>query len=230
LSRLKKIAILQSNYIPWKGYFDIIRAVDEFIIYDEVQYTKNDWRNRNKIKTLSGVKWITIPAYQRSLNQKISETEISDRKWGKKHWNMLLTNYAKAPYFKEIAGSFEEFYLNNNIIHLSKINETLLRLVCDFLEIRTKITSSAEYILQGNSSERLINLCKQTDSQIYVSGPAAKNYLSEDLFHNNNITIEWMDYSGYPEYPQLYPPFEHHVSIVDLLFNAGSNSLNFMKN
>jgi len=226
---LKKLAILQSNYIPWKGYFDIIGMADEFIIYDEVQYTKNDWRNRNRIKTSSGSQWLTIPVYRKSLNQKISETKISDPKWNVKHWNTLKTNYSKASHFDNYSHDFEKFYRTSKTQYLSQINYSLIKLVCKNLGIKTKIISSSNYLLEGNSTERLLNLCKQTDSKIYISGPAAKGYLNEDLFNDQNIKIEWMDYSDYKEYPQIHPPFEHHVSIIDLLFNMGPISSNFMK-
>ena len=225
----KRVAILQSNYIPWKGYFDIIGAVDEFIIYDEVQYSKNDWRNRNKIKTSNGLQWITIPVYQNSLHQKISDTIVSDKKWKNKHWNSIQTNYAKAPSFKIYASQFEEFYKTDESHWLSEINTTLLRKICGLLGIKTKITNSTDYQLHGNPTEKLILLCKQTDASHYLSGPAAKNYLEEPLFAQENIKIEWMEYGGYQEYPQLFPPFVHGVSIIDLLFNIGSYSRAYMK-
>ena len=225
----KRVAILQSNYIPWKGYFDIIGLVDEFIIYDEVQYTKNDWRNRNRIKTPEGVQWITVPVYQRSLQQKISETEVSNYKWGNKNWNTLKANYAKAPYFKTYSPFLEEFYRTFKSPLLSEINETLIKLICEFLKINTKITQSNHYYLEGNPTEKLVNLCMQTGASHYLSGPAAKNYLQEKLFIENGIELEWMAYEEYAEYPQLYPPFEHSVSVVDLLFNVGPTSRSFMK-
>ncbi|PZR40459.1 MAG: hypothetical protein DI538_04090 [Azospira oryzae] len=224
----KRIAILQSNYIPWKGYFDIIGSVDEFIFYDEVQYTKNDWRNRNKIKTLAGLQWITIPVYH-NLNQKLSQTIPSDSKWSHKHWNTLKTNYSKAPNFKRYSPFFEEFYQSHSGASLSEINQLLIRSICGFLNITTRITNSSDYELKGDPTEKLINLCKQTGATHYLSGPAAKTYLRESLFMAEQITIEWMNYDGYPEYPQLYPPFEHGVSIVDLLFNVGPDSRCFMK-
>ena len=225
----KKVAILQSNYIPWKGYFDIIGAVDEFIVYDEVQYTKNDWRNRNKIKTPSGVQWITIPVYQKSLNQKISETTVASSNWGIKNWNTIRSNYGRTPFFKTFSNEFELFYTTTKATHLSEINVTLLRMICQMIGINTLISNSADYILRGDPTERLIGLCKQTGAQYYLSGPAARNYLREELFVAENISVEWIDYGVYPEYPQLYPPFSHYVSIIDLLFNTGKSSANFMK-
>jgi hypothetical protein len=225
----KSVAILQSNYIPWKGYFDIIGMVDEFIIYDEVQYTKNDWRNRNKIKTPSGPQWITIPVYQKSLHQKISETHVSNYKWGIKNWNSLRANYTRAPYFKLYSTLFEEFYRTVKTPLLTQINVSLINIICDLLGIRTKITNSADYDLKGDPSEKLVSLCKQSQASHYLSGAAAKNYLRENLFNEEGIEIGWMDYAGYPEYQQLYPPFAHQVSIVDLLFNTGPTSRNYMK-
>jgi len=226
---LKKVAILQSNYIPWKGYFDIIRAVDEFIIYDEAQYTKNDWRNRNKIKTPSGVQWITIPVYQKTLDQRISETKVSNSKWAIKHWNTIQGNYAKAPYFAMYKDIFKEFYSLVETPYLSEINIHLLKLICGLLNIETRISNSSSFQLAGNPTERLVSLCKQTSSSIYLSGPAAKQYLEEECFVQEKISIEWMDYSDYPEYPQLFPPFAQDVSIIDLLFNVGPASTSFMK-
>ncbi len=225
----KRVAILQSNYIPWKGYFDIVGLVDEFIIYDEVQYTKNDWRNRNRIKTPSGLQWITIPVHQKWLAQKISETKISNTKWATKNWNSLRANYARAPYFKTFSLLLENFYLTIESPYLSEINVALIKLISEILGITTRITSSADYESKGDPTEKLIGLCKRANASHYLSGQAAKNYLRENLFKEEGIEIEWMDYHRYPEYPQLFPPFEHAVSILDLLFNVGHDAPNYMK-
>lgn len=226
---MKRVAIIQSNYIPWKGYFDMIGLVDEFIIYDEVQYTKNDWRNRNRIKTAQGVQWITIPVYQKSLSQKISETVVTNPKWGVKNWQTIRGNYGRAPFFKLFSGELEEFYCTSRLSSLSEINTFLLKKICDLIGIGTKISNSTEYFLRGDPTEKLIGLCKQTGAQCYLSGPAAKDYLREDLFSQEGIMVEWMGYDSYPEYPQLYPPFIHHVSIIDLLFNTGKDSIQYLK-
>jgi hypothetical protein len=225
----KKVAILQSNYIPWKGYFDIIGLVDEFIIYDEVQYTKNDWRNRNKIKTPSGIQWLTIPVSQKTLSQKISETEVSFTTWGKKNWNSIKSNYGKALFFKALSGPLEEFYLSTPLNMLSEINVWLINHICSISGISTKITDSANFELKGDPTERLVSICKQAGADVYLSGPAAKNYLRESLFTEEGVKVEWMDYDNYPEYAQLYPPFSHAVSIIDLLFNVGDKAGEYMK-
>ena len=224
---MKKIAILQSNYIPWKGYFDMIGSVDEFIIYDDVQYTRSDWRNRNKIKTQKGLLWLTIPIGKHY--KKINETEITDMNWGKSHWTTIKYNYSKAPYFKDYKDIFENFYLNTQERSLSKINCQLLKIVTGILDIQTKISFSTDYNLIEGKTEKLINLIQQAGGTEYISGPAAKNYLEEDLFKAANIKLEWMHYDNYPEYDQLFPPFEHGVSILDLIFNTGPEAKKYLK-
>lgn len=226
---MKKIAILQSNYIPWKGYFDIINMVDEFILYDDVQYTKNDWRNRNKIKTPQGLQWLTIPVYQKNLEQKINETPIAKSNWCKKHWNTILNNYSKSNHFKSYKDIFEDFYMNCNESYLSEINYKLITIINQILDIKTKIRWSHEFELECGQTERLLSICKQCNADVYLSGPAAKDYFDENLAQKENIKIEWMDYNGYREYQQLNPPFEHGVSILDLIFNEGNNAKSYLK-
>lgn len=228
---MKKLGILQSNYIPWKGYFDLIAQVDEFIIYDEMQYTKNDWRNRNKIKTNKGVEWLTIPVRVESLSQKIEDTLIFDKNWSKKHRAALQTNYAKANCFNEtkefVFGLYDEASKLNN---LSAINLVFIKGICKFLNIQTKISLSTDYNLIEGKTERLIDLCRQTHSNVYLSGPSAKDYLDENLFVQHDVSLTWMDYSGYSEYEQLNLPFEHGISILDLIFNKGNEASFFLKN
>ncbi len=225
----KKIAILQSNYIPWKGYFDLINMVDEFIFYDEVQYTKNDWRNRNKIKTPQGIQWLTMPVRQENLEQKIKDTKITDKKWNIKHWRTISQNYSKAKYFKDYKDIFEELYLRCDEEYLSQINYKFIIAINKILGITTKIRWSSEFELIDGQTEKLLGICKDCNADIYLSGPAAKDYFDEDLGKKENIKVEWMDYSGYEEYEQLHPPFEHGVTILDLIFNEGDRAKEFMK-
>ncbi len=226
---MKKIAILQSNYIPWKGYFDLINMVDEFILYDEVQYTKNDWRNRNKIQTKQGVQWLTIPVRQKELSQLIKDTKITDKKWAKKHWTTIKQNYSKAKYFKEYKDTFEDLYLNNEEEYLSQINYRFIVAICNILGITTKIRWSNEFDLKDGQTKKLLGICKDCNADVYISGPAAKDYFDEELAKKENIQVEWMDYSGYPEYTQLHQPFDHGVTILDLIFNEGNDAIKFMK-
>jgi hypothetical protein len=226
----KKIAILQSNYIPWKGYFDLIDSVDVFVIYDEVQYTKNDWRNRNIIKTRHGKEWITIPARQRSLDQRIDETQVSLKNWNVKHWNTIVTNYSRAGAFKEVREFLENLYLATPFsTNLSEINKIFLVAISNFLGITTEIISSDVLQLRGDRNERLVEACLKLKANVYLSGPAASEYLQVDLFHHHGIQVEWMNYSGYPQYPQLFPPFIHGVSILDVILNTGPSAKAYIK-
>jgi hypothetical protein len=225
----KSVAIVQSNYVPWKGYFDLIRSVDEFILYDEVQYTRRDWRNRNRFKSPNGVRWLTIPVHVKGrYTQRIDETLVSDPAWGARHWSSLRNWYGPAPYFGNFRETFERAYLDNSDEHLTHINRRLLELVASLLGIPTPLTSSADYKSQGVKSERLLSLCQSAGATTYVSGPAAKAYLDVSLFAEAGVSVRWMEYGHYREYPQLYPPFEHHVSILDLLFNVGTEAASYL--
>jgi len=226
----KKIAILQSNYIPWKGYFDLINMVDEFILYDDMQYTRRDWRNRNKIKTPNGSQWLTIPVdVKGKYFQAIKDTKINDNLWAKKHWATIKQNYAKAKYFKEYKDMLEELYLNSKEDSLSLINYKFIIAVNSILNIKSKVLWSSDFELVEGKTERLLGICKDCKATEYISGPAAKGYLDEELFLKENIKVSWMDYSNYPEYSQLYPPFEHAVTVLDLIFNEGPNAKKYMK-
>ena len=226
----KKVAILQSNYIPWRGYFDIINMVDEFILFDDMQYTRRDWRNRNRIKTASGSRWITITVEVKGKYfQKIKDTKVSNAEWNHKHWDSIVNSYSRARYFRNYKETLEELYLGCSEKYLSRINHRFLVAICKFLGINTKISWSMDYHLVEGKTERLIDICKQAGADEYVSGPAAKGYIDEQMFEKEGIRLSYMDYSGYPEYNQLFPPFEHAISIIDLIFNEGPNAPEFMK-
>jgi hypothetical protein len=226
----KRVAAVQSNYIPWRGYFDLINSVDEFILYDDMQYTIRDWRNRNIIKTANGPLWLTIPVEVKGKYfQKIKETVISDPTWGRKHWATLTHSYSKAAHFAWLKELFADLYSRPEEKLLSQINYAFIRAICELLGISTTISWSMDYNLIGDKTERLVDLCKQAGGTHYLSGPAAKAYLEEELFAREGISVSYMDYSGYPEYRQLYPPFEPRVTILDLLFNEGPEAVRYMK-
>lgn len=224
---MKKVAILQSNYIPWKGYFDMIAAVDEFILYDDMQFTKNDWRNRNQIKTPHGVQWLSIPV-GKDINRRIRDVTL-DSRWQATHWKTLRQNYHRAPFFKEVAALLEPLYLESIFNDLSHANRQFIETVCGYLAIDTKISNSWDYVLNEGKTERLADLCSQAGGAEYVSGPAARNYLDEQIFADAGIKLTWFDYEGYPEYPQLWGDFTHGVTILDLLFNCGKDSPRYMR-
>jgi len=228
---MKKVAIGQSNYIPWKGYFDLIAAVDEFILYDDMQYTRRDWRNRNKIKTPNGIKWLTVPVQAKGLYlQKIRDTEIAvESDWARLHWRTLVGSYGRATHFKSIAEFIEPLYLEQKFQLLSDLNRAFIEVICDYLGIRTRISSSWDYQLIGGKTARLVDLCVQAGASEYVSGPAAKDYVEESEFAARGIALRWFDYDHYHHYPQLWGEFTHGVSILDLLFCCGENSSQFLR-
>jgi hypothetical protein len=226
----KKVAIVQSNYIPWKGYFDLINLVDEFILFDDMQYTRRDWRNRNIIKTPAGLKWLTIPvAVKGNFSQKIKDTIISDPRWARRHWDSIVHSYSKARHFGLYREQFKELYLNCDERFLSRINYLFLSAICKILGIATTISWSENYVSVDGKTARLVSLCQQAGATTYISGPAARDYLDESLFESGRIKLQYMDYSSYPEYNQLFQPFEHSVSIIDLIFNEGPEATKYMK-
>lgn len=220
-----RVAVLQSNYLPWKGYFDLIRKSDAFVFYDDVQFTKNDWRNRNLIKTPRGTEWISVPVGA-NIHRLIQEVPIESSSWQFSHWGKIKANYLHAPYFKEYADFFEEIYRKNTWTMLSDLNQTTIeRISREILNIsKVKFFRSSDYELRGTRQERLLGLLKKVGATHYISGPSGANYIEPEVFVSHGVTLEYIDYSKYPVYPQLYPPFSHGVSILDLIFNCGPNS------
>ncbi len=207
---MKSVAILQSSYIPWKGYFDIIHDVDLFVFYDDRQYTRADWRNRNSVKTPNGPKWLTVPVGSK-IHRLICEVEIEDSAWQAKHWMTLRHLYGHCPYFSAYRAFLEEIYRGRSWENLSDLNQHLIRSIAtEFLGIETEFHDSRAYNVSGDGSERLAQL--------------AQAYIDTNGFGSAGIELVWKDYSGYPEYPQRFPPFEHHVTILDLLFNVGPDA------
>ncbi|HEX8989754.1 MAG TPA: WbqC family protein [Rhodocyclaceae bacterium] len=227
---MKKIAILQSNYIPWKGYFDMIAAVDQFILYDDAQYTVNDWRNRNKLKTPHGLQWLTVPVLTKGrFGQRIVDAEIKQSNWAEVHWKTICQNYRRASHFATLAPAIEEMLVGTQHKFLSSLNRSMIEFVCNSLGIRTIISSTSDYRLIEGKTERLVDLCRQAGATEYVSGPAARCYLDEAQFAENGIRVTWFDYAGYPEHPQLWGAFRHDVSILDLLLNCGEQASRYMR-
>jgi hypothetical protein len=226
--RLKRVAVIQSNYIPWKGYFDIIHDVELFIFHDDLQYTKNDWRNRNKIKTPAGADWLTIPVGT-SEHRLICEVEIKDAAWQKKHWSLLRTHYARAPHFARYTELLSDIYLGRQWRNLSELNQHLIKTISrDLLGITTEFQDSRDLRPEGTKQDRLLDLLAKAGADYYLSGPAAKDYIEADRFAAAGIELAWKSYAGYPEYPQLFPPFEHAVSILDLLLNVGPEAPHYI--
>jgi hypothetical protein len=222
---MKRVAIVQSSYIPWKGYFSLIQLVDEFILYDDVQYTHRDWRNRNRIKTPVGTEWLTIPVTIKGhREQRVCDAGIFDPIWAKKHWRAIALRYARAAHFAQIAPLLEPLYAScETEPALSRVNARFIGALCEWLAIPTRLSWSMDYTLAGERTERLVHICRQAGATEYLTGPAARAYLDESLFARAGIRVLWMDYAGYPEHRQLYtPPFVHGVSVLDLLMNEGT--------
>lgn len=227
----KRVAVVQSNYIPWRGYFDLIAAVDEFVLYDDVQYTKNDWRNRNRIVTGQGSRWLSIPVITKGrFGQLIKDVCVVDGTWRSKHWKSIAHTYGSAPGFGEYGEQIEELYATASSGFLSEINHHFLSSLMSMLGITTPLTWSMDYkVADGDRNRRLLGLLHATGATTYLSGPAAAAYLDEDLFAAAGISVVYADYSGYPEYPQLSEPFDPNVSIVDLLLMTGAGARNYLK-
>jgi hypothetical protein len=233
--RLKRVAILQSSYIPWKGYFDMIQQVDEFVLFDDVQFTRRDWRTRNKIKTPTGLQWLSIPVKHRENHQAsdnaqlICDVEIVDPNWAERHWDLIKRNYVDSPFWSDYCKPVQQLYETVRAEKmLSKVNYSFLIGIAKLLHINTRITWSMDYHAQGRKTDRLLDILLQTGATHYLSGPSAKSYIVAEKFADANIHLEWMSYN-YPEYPQLFPPFEHGVSVLDLVFNVGECFAGYMR-
>ncbi len=226
---MSRVAVLQSNYMPWKGYFDIIREVDLFVFYDDVQYTKNDWRNRNRIKTPQGVQWLTIPVGA-NLDRLICDVTFPESRWQQKHWKSLVQCYSAAPHWKWLGEFLHYVYLERKWKTLSELNQYAITTISrTFLGFTTEFRDSREFPVKGRKQERLLDLLSQVNATDYLSGPAARDYIDAADFHARGINLVYKSYQGYPEYPQLYPPFEHNVSVLDLLVMTGADAPRFVR-
>ena len=222
-----KCVVLQSNYIPWKGYFNLIDSADIFCFYDEVKYTKNDWRNRNKIIGANGSFWLTIPIDKKSVKLKISEVEFNNYDWAEKHLSSIEQNYSKSPNKSSILNLLEPIYKSAETLSLSQFNQNLIIEISKYIGINTKFINSSAYKLEGERIERLVQLIIDIGGTTYISGPAAKGYLSEseNSFEDRGIELSYMQYGPYKKYPQKLDLFEDYISIIDVLMNVEKNEL-----
>lgn len=225
----KRVAIVQSSYIPWKGYFDLINSVDEFVLFDDVQYTRRDWRNRNRIKTPAGLAWLSIPVSSKgNFDAPIKQIRVDDASWAARHWRSIRANYARARHFRSYSSVLEDLYLGCNEVYLSAVNRRFVSAICEILGIETKLTWSWEYEILPGKTERLVAICQQAKADIYISGPSAASYIDRQQFADAGIELVYFNYEGYPPYQQLYPPFEHSVSVLDLILNEGPEAPRYM--
>lgn len=224
-----RICIIQSCYIPWKGFFDLIGRCDEYVIYDSAQYAKRHWHNRNRIKTARGVEWLTIPVITKGrFEQPIDGVEI-ERPWAEKHWRAIELAYKKAPFFDQFAPTVRSWYEQaDKEKRLTDVNAIFLKGLADQMELKTRIVRDTAYPHSGERSEKLLAIARAARASRYLSGPSARTYLDESLFSSAGIAPEWMSYEGYLPYPQLYGDFEHSVTVLDLLFNTGSEAKSYL--
>jgi hypothetical protein len=223
--------ILQPSYIPWRGYFDQIRRADTFIFYDDVQYDKHGWRNRNQIKTAQGRQWLTIPVHSAGATSgmPIKEVRIDwSKPWARNHLRALTGAYNKAQYFRDYATILDAFYGRRDEFLADFTIATTMQLAKDLGIQRTQFVRSSELrAISGRKTERLIQILDQVGANHYISGPSARDYIESDAFARAGIKIEYVEYE-YPEYPQLYPPFDPNVSVLDLLFMTGTQAGQFI--
>lgn len=222
------VSIHQPQYLPWLGYFDKISKSDVFVFLDNVQFKKNEWQNRNRIKTAQGWQWLTVPVIHK-FSQKICEVKINNTvSWKKKHLQALITSYSRAPFFKEHIPFFEQTYLQE-WQRLVDINiHIILYLARAFGLDGKKLVRASAYVFRDEPTERLIDICKNFGGNVYLSGKDGGKYLNLTLFEKEHIQVIFQDYR-HPRYPQLYGDFEPYLSAIDLLFNSGPESLSIMK-
>jgi hypothetical protein len=224
-----RIAIIQSCYVPWRGFFDLIGRCNEYVIFDQTQYVKRHWHNRNRIKTAAGLQWLTIPVISKGrYEQPIDEVEI-EKPWTEKHWRALELSYRRAPFFEALAPTVRGWYERaDNEKRLTEVNALFLREIASLLGLGTRIVRDTAYPIQGAKTERLLGIAQAAGADRYLSGPSARAYLDEAMFAASGIRVEWMRYDSYPEYPQLHGAFEPAVSVLDLLFNVGPDARRYL--
>ena len=221
------VVILQPSYIPWRGYFDQIRRADLFIFYDDIQYDKHGWRNRNQIKTHQGKQWLTIPVNSKGVTQGVPIKDVRidwSKPWAKSHLKTLTISCSKSPYFKEYLPLLEELYQRRDEFLADFTIEISIRLACELGFTSTRFMRSSELSgIEGQKTDRVISVLKQVGATHYICGPSASSYMEPEKFDEAGITFEYMQYD-YPEYPQMYPPYDPYVSILDLMFMTGNEA------
>lgn len=218
-----RVGVIQSSFIPWRGYFDIIASVDFFVFLDDVQYSKNSWRNRNKIKAPDGLQWLTVPVRHERLGQRIDEILVDNSwAWATKHFRSWKANYSKASHISDVIDLLSCLG-DEQEETISQLNVKLIGRICEYLKISTPMMLSSELFLAGSKTDRLIDLLQKLDATTYLSGPSADAYLDKKAFRQHGISLEYKSYD-YQPYPQLWGPFEGAVTVLDLIANCGPDA------
>jgi hypothetical protein len=225
----RTLVAVQSSYVPWKGTFDLFRRADLVVLLDGLQFTKRDWRNRNRIKTPGGPRWLTIPVRTKGrFTQSVRETEIADPGWAARHWRALERAYGRAPRFREVRPLLEPLFRERAESSLAAVNRRFLEAIGGFLGVGAPLVDGGEGDDGLDPGARLLALCLRHGATRYLTGPSAREYLDAAPFEAAGVRVEWMSYDGYPEYPQMHGPFDHRVSVLDLLVHTGSDAPRFL--
>ena len=224
-----RIAISQSNYLPWRGYFGVIASVDCFIFLDEVQFTSRDWRSRNRIKTKDGLKWLSIPVGA-SLSRRVSEVLLPKNNWQLKHKSLVMEAYKNSNNYERGLQFIEEIYLVESFSHLSEYNKFCIQKISrEFFHLETKFIDSSQIPHQGISSDRILSIAKNIGAKEYITGPSGLNYLKISDFENFGIKVLVANFTNLPRYDQLHGEFVSNTSVVDLIFNVEEELTPFIK-
>ncbi len=224
-----RIAVLQPGYLPWLGFFDQEMSVDTFVIYDDVQYDRRSWRNRNRLKTPDGPVWITVPVEQKGkFDQIIRDVRIDNtRPWRKKHLGTVETFYKKAPYFETLFPEFRDL-IDRDWEYLWRLDVALIEWLNRVIGIDTPLILACDLEVRGEKSERLLNICKKLGADEYYSGAAARHYLDVGMFDKAGIEVYYQEYV-HPTYPQLHGEFISHLSALDLVMIAAPETLRIIR-
>jgi hypothetical protein len=221
------LAVLQPGYLPWLGFFDQLRRTDVFVYYDDVQFDKHGWRNRNRIKTPAGPAWLTVPVRHAGLNRPlIKDVEVQPGPWARKHIGSIRQYYGRARFFDRYIGELAAV-LEAGHDRLLDLDLAATALMCRWLGLERRTVLSSDLGIAGDRSERLLRICQHFGATTYLSGAAAKTYLDVDLFAGHGIAVEWQQYD-HPVYPQLHGAFVPYLSTLDLIMNCGDESLNIL--
>lgn len=223
------VVVLQPGYLPWLGFFDQMRRADVFVYYDDVQYDKHGWRNRNRIKTQTGAQWLTVPVRHSGLGfPKILDVEIdTGAAWARKHVSTLRQAYAKAPFVSVYMPALEEL-LMRRWERLVDLDVAVADWIAGALGLSPAIERSSRLGIDGERSDRLVRICERFGAGTYLSGNAAQDYLDVALFERQGIAVEWQNFA-HPVYPQLHGGFVSHLSALDLLLNCGPASIDVLR-
>lgn len=227
-----KIAIAQPTYLPWLGYFDLIDQVDQFVLLDSVQFEKQSWQQRNRIKTPTGLLWLTVPVvFRGKLGQRIADVEIREPEFWRDHIRAIELNYRRSPYFDRYYGEFNELLRTEAAnADLSQLTIGILRWFVRVLGIKTPMIRSAELPVQGKRTELLAELCTSLRATAYLSPLGSAEYLLGDMaiLTDRNVNVTFQHYE-HPVYTQMFPPFVPYATVLDLLFNEGDGSLDIIR-